>query len=346
MGQLMEIACDESGYEGEKLIGATTDVFAHAGIRLDTESATRCMQELRNRLRSPASEYKANHLLREKHRSVLEWLLGPLGPLHGHAHVYLVDKAFLVAGKVIDLLDEDATHPARIGLHQDQRARAMTVTLYRDGPRAFGRELWEAFLVSSNDLMRTKGRLDVRTSVDSFFRMVDALRLSGAPGRVDEILGLLSQARPHADAFRRRLLDNPTMIPVLDPLIPAIVRAVVHWGDGSRPVSIIHDRQNTLSERRIAQLKEIVSKPRPALLGYSSSARLTTLTLADSSSDPRVQIADILAGAARKTTSDELNDRGDVQLTALLRPYVDSFSIWGDDRSWSLLAPASSDEPD
>jgi hypothetical protein len=184
-------------------------------------------------------------------------------------------------GKVIDLLDEEVNHPARIGLHQDQRARAMTVTLYRDGPRAFGRELWEAFLASSNDLMRAKGRLDVGTSVDSFFRTVDALRLSGVPGRVDEILGLLSQARPQADAFRRRLLDNPTMIPVLDPLIPAIVRAVVHWGDGSRPVSIIHDRQNTLSERRIAQLKEIVSKPRPALLGYSYSARLTTLALAD-----------------------------------------------------------------
>jgi hypothetical protein len=48
---LVEIACDESGYEGEKLIGATTDVFAHAGVRLDPESAIRCMQELRNRAR-------------------------------------------------------------------------------------------------------------------------------------------------------------------------------------------------------------------------------------------------------------------------------------------------------
>ena len=30
----LEITCDESGYEGEKLIGTTTDVFAHAGVRL------------------------------------------------------------------------------------------------------------------------------------------------------------------------------------------------------------------------------------------------------------------------------------------------------------------------
>lgn len=45
------------------------------------------------------------------------------------------------------------------------------------------------------------------------------------------------------------------------------------------------------------------------------------------------------AGAARKIASDRLNDRADPQLAALLPPYVDSRSIWGDDRSWSLLRP-------
>jgi len=124
----------------------------------------------------------------------------------------------------------------------------MAVTLYREGPRAFGREQWEAFLVSSNNLMRAKDRLDVRTSVDSFFHMVDILRLAGTGGRVDEVLGLLWQARPHAESFRAQLLDNPKMIPALDPLIPAIVHAIVHWGEGRKPVSIVHDRQNTLSD--------------------------------------------------------------------------------------------------
>jgi hypothetical protein len=68
--ELVQIACDESGYEGEKLIGGMTDVFAHASVRLDGVSATRCVQELRSRIRSPATEYKANHLLRDKHPRV------------------------------------------------------------------------------------------------------------------------------------------------------------------------------------------------------------------------------------------------------------------------------------
>lgn len=51
------------------------------------------MAELRVRIRSPAQEYKANHLLREKHRRVLLWFLGPGGPVAGRGHVLLVDKA-------------------------------------------------------------------------------------------------------------------------------------------------------------------------------------------------------------------------------------------------------------
>jgi hypothetical protein len=338
-GPLLEVACDESGYEGENLIGATTEVFAHASVHLPSEAAANCLQEIRERIRSPALEYKSNHLLREKHRSVLEWLLGPLGPIYGKAHVQLTDKAFFVVGRVVDVLVGEVTFAASAGPYRDQQANAMAVTLYREGPRTFGRDQWEAFLASFNNLMRAKNRRGVATSVDSFFGRVDVLRLASTPGRVNDIMGLLWQGRPHADSFRARLLDDPKVIPALDPLIPAIVRAVAHWGEGGKPVAIVHDEHTALTADRIAQLKELLSKPHPARLGYSPGGRLTSLRLVDSRSDARVQVADFLAGAARKIASDELNGRGDAELTALLRPYVDSFSIWGDDRSWSVLGP-------
>jgi hypothetical protein len=294
----VEVACDESGYESEKLIGGTTDVFAHASVVLDAESAAACMRELRRRIRSPATEYKANHLLREKHRAVLVWLLGPSGPLHGYARVYLMDKAFFVLRKVTELLLDDS---------------AVAVDLYREGPRTFGQARWEDFLVAANNLMRAKDRLDVGTPVDAFFHTVEALR-RGGPG----ILDVIGRTRPRAAAFRARLLDDPALVPALDPLIPAIVRAVVHWGDGGRPVSVVHDRQDTLSGDRIAQLKEIAS---------TRGAVLASLRFVDSGFEPRVQVADILAGTARKITSNGLNGRGDAQLTALLRPYVDPSSM-------------------
>jgi hypothetical protein len=342
-GQLLEIACDESGYEGEKLIGTTTDVFAHASVHLDTESATACMQELRRRIRSPATEYKANHLLREKHRAVLIWLLGPLGPLSGRASVYLIDKAFFVVGKVIDLLTDRVgpTAPG-FGVGQNRQAAAMTGALYGESRCGLDPLLWEAFLAASNTLLRAKDPLAVRTSLTSFFNTIDALRLDGSGVSTDEVLRLVERAKRDPATLRARLLDNSAIMSPMDPLIPAIVHAVIRWGDDDNPVSIVHDRQNTLSADRIAQLKDLFSGLVSAVLSHSARGRLAGLTLVDSTVDPRVQVADILAGTARKVTSDELNDRGDAELTALLRPYVDPHSIWGDDRSWALLEPTSS----
>src|SRR5690242_9076845 len=61
----VEIACDESGSEGEHLVGGNTDVFAHASVNLSIDTSAACVQEIRARIGSPALEYKANHLLRE-----------------------------------------------------------------------------------------------------------------------------------------------------------------------------------------------------------------------------------------------------------------------------------------
>jgi hypothetical protein len=167
-----------------------------------------------------------NHLLRQNHRAVLEWQLGPAGPIHGHAHVHLTNKEFFVVGKIVDLLVGDVTYALSSGPHQDRRARAIAVTLYHEGRRTFGRGRWESFLGSFKDLMRARNRRGARASVDSFFHMVDVLRLASARGKVGEIMRLLWRARPHADSFRARLLDHPKMIPALDPMIPAIVQAV------------------------------------------------------------------------------------------------------------------------
>jgi hypothetical protein len=254
------------------------------------------MRELRRRIRSPATEYKANHLLREKHRPVLVWLLGPAGPIRGHARVYLMDKALFVLGRVTGLLLDDP---------------GAAVELYRAGPGAFGPARWEEFLVACNNLMRLK---EV-APVDAFFRVLDALRGAGPVGH---LLDRLALGGPRAVAFRARL-EDPSTVPGLDPLIPAIVSAVRYWGADRRPVSIVHDQQNTLSEERIVQLKEAVA--------------LASLRFVDSQAEPRVQVADILAGTARKIASNELNGRGDAQLTELLRPYVDPASIWGFTRS-------------
>ncbi|EME54675.1 DUF3800 domain-containing protein [Amycolatopsis decaplanina] len=253
----LEIACDESGSEGEKLIGGQTGVFAHAGVRLSPEEAAACLVELRRRIRSPAVEYKANHLLRTKHRRVLEWFLGPRGPVHGRAHVYLVDKKRLLADEL----------------------RALV-----------GREVRpdDELLAAFNDVLRSRNRRV--PAAGSFYAMV---------GDTAELRAKVAEAR---DAK------------VLDPLVPAILRAVECWSEGGEQVFLVHDEQPSLKGERLALIE--------------SSPGLAGVKFVDSRTDPRVQAADFLVGVARRIAEDELNGNGDEVLTGLLAPYVDSASLW------------------
>lgn len=309
---VVEIACDESGSEGENLLGGETDVLAHGSVRLDTEAAAECVRELRKRIRSPAQEYKANHLLRTKHRHTLVWLLGPSGPLHGRAQVHLTDKTFFVVGKIVDLLLDEVPYAESIGHVQGPRARALTTTLHREGPRALSE--WMALLRAFVGLLRVSSSRRAATSPESFFRLAGSLADSAAPGPVHDVLRRLGDG--HAPGFE----TDPKLIPPLDPLMPAILATIRHWSADGAAVSVVHDEQPSLKPARVAQLKGILG------------ASLHELRFTDSRDDPRVQVADFLAGVARRIASEELNGRGDVELTALLRSYVDSESTWADDK--------------
>ncbi|MBG0850644.1 DUF3800 domain-containing protein [Streptomyces spinoverrucosus] len=311
----LEVGCDESGSDGENLTGGNTDVFAHASVRLPVTTAAAYVREIRDRIRSPAEEYKANHLLREKHRAVLEWLLAPAGPLHGHAHVHLTEKAFFVVDRAADLLLDDSD---------------AAVSLFRGGRLAFGEERWRAFLAAANQLLRARNDGAPGAPVEAFFRTVDLLRRADSTVDAVTVVDRLAGARTRAEAYRARFLDGPALIPVLNPLLPAIVGTAAHWSAGGRSVALVHDEQNMLTPDRIAWIERAA---RDAGIGFAG------MRLVDSRRDARVQLADFLAGISRKIASDELNGRGDPVLTALLRPYVGTGSVWGDERSWARLGP-------
>ncbi|AXB42090.1 DUF3800 domain-containing protein [Amycolatopsis albispora] len=271
----VEIACDESGSEGEKLIGGETDVFAHAGVALSPAAAAACLTEIRGRIRSPALEYKANHLLRSKHRPVLTWLLAPGGPLSGVAVVHLTDKALFTAGLLAELLGEDRDR------------------LHGDGLRAFGAAGWSRVLGAFNDLIRTTNRQE---PADSLAELVAGTGLADRLRRAD------------VAAWRGGALVNP--------LLPALAETVRWFGDGGHGVSVVHDEQPSLTAERLTVVRRLLGNV-PLRLRF-----------VDSRADARVQVADFLAGVARKIASDELNGRGDAELSALLRPFTAPTSAW------------------
>ena len=340
-GPGVEIACDESGFSGSNLVRTDTKVFTHASVRLTIEDAARCVYEIRERAGDPAQEYKSARLLRARDRTLLAWLLGPTGPLFGNALVHLTDKTYFVVERVTCLLLGVHPSPLRAGLSPEPRVTRFAVTLHRDGPPTFGDGRWQAFLDASNALLVGRTSRDGTAPVDGFFRVVDALCASDVDGGAGRIVRMLQRAEPGEHTSRGRLLHDPKEVPATDLFVPAIMRAVAHWSARVGPVTIVHDEQSALTRRRIAQLQRILLDPHANSPGSSPQCPMSGLRGADSRTDPRVQVADLLAGLARRIASDELDGRSNPELTTLLRPYVDPASIWQDNRSWSALRPLS-----
>lgn len=260
-------------------------------------------------------------------------LLGPDGPVWGNAFVHLTEKAYFVAGRVLDLLLGHSAYAASAGRAGDERLMRLAATLTRDGPQAYAAERWQTFLAASNALLRDWKPRDVREPVDTFFEAVEKLAAdspwnSGLGAVLDELRG----ARPTAYEARASLLENHVLQPAVEPLIPALARTVLHWSrDGAADVSIVHDEQSAMTERRVRRLERQIMAP----------GRRLVFRQVDSRTDPRVQVADVLAGVARRLADDELRGCGDAEFTALLSAYVDPGSWWADEPSWSRLRPGA-----
>lgn len=304
-GAVVEIACDESGSEGEKLIGGTTDVFAHASLDVHHDVAVACIDEVRVRARSPAEELKASVVLREQNRAVLEHLLGPEGPFDGNAHVHLTDKELYLVGKLVELLGGGAV--ADVG------------PLHHEATAVLGQR-WIGLLAAFNDLMRARTVEDARSFADRFFAAADEVARSADGTTVGATVAGLATARPRDDAALLHLVDKSRGVTVLDPLVPALAAAVRHWAADGRTVSVVHDEHRALREAGLGHLR--------ALSGVDGA--LAGIRFVDSRDDPRVQLVDFLAGAARRIASDARNGRADPVLCDLLRPYVDAASVWVD----------------
>jgi hypothetical protein len=322
----LEIACDESGWEGSNLAAGNSDVIAHASVRVPVDVAAECIRTLRGPPRPHTYEYKASHLLRAGGGSGLAGFLGPAGPVHGRATVHLTHKSCFVLARILDLFLGGFVDTATVGLRPDRRVASLAPMLCRSGPETYGPQPWHAFLSAANVVLRADRRGLVREPVDAFFGQVELLRTMNGAGR--GVLDELRDVRQEAYSARARLLDEHVVQPVLEPLIPALARTVLHWSRGLHPVAIIHDEQSALTERRIRRLEQILAAPPLAVIRLPDRGRFIGFRQVDSRTDPRVQLADLLAGVARRVAADELRGRSDPDLTGLLRPYVDSASRW------------------
>ncbi len=300
-GAVVEIACDESGFSGTNLLHSATPVITHASVDLCDGEAIGLITALRSGFRFSPHEFKSGQFLRHPGAGeALEWFLAAL---RGRARVHLVDKEFFVVTRIVDLLLAEPSYAAGTRLAQDHRPAALA--LYR--ARRCAASDWDVFLAAFVDLVRVKRRRPDRRSVERFFQARDALvrhRL-GAPA--DTVLNELSPTRVRAVVTRLHDEDR-SIPPPLEPMLPALAETVLSWSGGQRRVLVIHDEQSALTADRLTRLQQVLANDRgPSPAGAEGAPALPAgvsplagLVMVDSRDDARVQVADLLAGVARR----------------------------------------------
>ena len=301
-GPLVEIACDESGFSGTNLLHPATPVITHASVDLCVGEAADLLAALRAAFRCSLNEFKSGQFLRgPKAGEALESFLAALS---GRAHVHLVDKEYFLVTRIVDLFLAEPSYAAGTRLTQHHRPAALT--LYR-ARRSGGRD-WDVFLAAFVELVRIKRRHQPdRRALERFFQARDALARDGLGAQAQDVLDQLSRTRVWA-VLTRLTNDDRSIPPPLEPMLPALAETVLFWSGGQRQVLVIHDEQSALTAGRLTRLQQVLAEAAgPSVSGADEAgppparmSPLAGLVTVDSRDDPRVQVADLLAGMARR----------------------------------------------
>ncbi len=316
VGPVVEIACDESGFSGTNLLDPATPLFTHASVEVPAAEAADIVDTLRSGVRWSLQEVKSGQLLRGPDApAALAWLLDRLC---GRAHVHVVDKELFLVSRVVDLFLLEPSYAAGTALAGDDRPASLA--LLRAGqPHA---PMWSAFLDALTVVLRTKRRhRPDAAAVDAFLRARDRLHAAitaDATGPADAstaagVLARLGRDRV-ADVAARIGDGDRSLPPPLEPLLPALAETVLFWSRGTRRVVVVHDEQSALTADRLRRLQAVLAASAP-----DAPSPLAGLVTVDSRDDPRVQVADLLAGATRRSP-DALAD-------PLLRPFLSPSSL-------------------
>ncbi|WP_231954144.1 DUF3800 domain-containing protein [Actinoplanes derwentensis] len=375
-GDIVEIACDESGFSGTNLLHSTEPMITHASTDLRRDEAAVLITALRTEFRLSPHELKSGHFLRRPNADeATRWFLAAL---HNRARVELIDKRFFLVTRIFDLLLTEPSYLA--GTHLAPASRQQAQALHKAAHQTGAP--WQSFLSAFEDLARTKRRRPAEQVLEAFFHARDNLlatdprqqpTLTGTPepttgnptARTTTAMSAMSAVLTRLDRSRVREIlarldkDDRDIPPPLEPMLPALAETILFWsgtrppvtdrgdhlaasrghltdptkfsdhltdhedhradhedhradrgdhraGYGQRQVLVIHDEQSALTADRLIRLGR-------ALADHTTGVSpLAGLVMADSRDDPRIQVADLLAGIARRRT--------DLLTTDLLSP--------------------------
>lgn len=321
--KIADIAFDESGGDGENLAGATHEVFSHGSVNLDQAEATAFMHELREASGQRSGELKARTALKMVDRANLLQLIQDFRLADDRANIYIVEKSFFLAGKIVSLLIENEAYEQGHFISAIEQQRMADVLAAR-GASALGDREWDRLLSTFNRLIKrppARGGLSKQGAAEAFYAALNDSRAVAKDEDVRQLLQLAWDARLQVSGYENA---SESFLRELDPTVPALATETATWGlrlDGA-PFTFTHDEHWSLSEEAI---DVVVSAA--AVRYLVPPGDLRGIRTVNSASDSRIQVADIVAGIGRYAAEMALRGTYDDPLQQAIQPLLDFNSM-------------------
>lgn len=335
----IEVACDESGNDGENLFGGNATVFAHGSVAIPSEQAESLMADLRHRTNAQSVELKSKDLLKPKSLDTAKWLLCHPWVL-GHSLVNLTEKRYFLTCKLFDSTVEEQMHASGADIYAGDQALKVMMLLYSRAPEELG-SVWDEILETYNRLLRSPDEAEIRRHLATLRAQLVGVGQQ-CSGLLNDLIGMIWGGTGHLLALARQqaALDGSEKLRTLDPVIAAIGQTARAWGERSgRDVTVVHDEAKVLTPETVENLKYHLARPglvAPSLADGGVVVR--AIHQVDSKTDARVQVADLLAGIGRAVAEQALRGEGH-PLRRDVHPMIDPLSMWGDVQSWTIMNP-------
>ncbi|XPP25642.1 MAG: DUF3800 domain-containing protein [Leucobacter sp.] len=322
------IACDESGNDGENNLKGNASVYVHASVAISTEIAQEVMDEVRAKTRSNTVELKSKTLLQHKNQAIAQWLLAH-PELEDRCSLVFIHKQFFTVSKLFDSTVEEVAHSLGQDMYESGAALSGATILFIAGPDAFGTQ-WFELLDAFEAFLRSATADIARQRLEELVaRFLDILTTSESPIR--DFVGMAFTGIQHLERLSKLQLGQgiEDRLRTADPLLAALGATVNEWKIRSgRPITVVHDEAKELTMSRIGSLKDAFQHPeRVAASMAGTGIDIADFVLVDSKADPRVQVADLLAGVGRAVAQDLLVGKSHPLLSDV-EPMQSRFSIW------------------
>lgn len=280
---------DESGYTGADLLNAAQRVHAVAAVRCSTLRAQEIVDRYFGSVK--ASELKLSKLIRRKtyRKALIAAMLDLTQDQGAVGSIYC--KRYALWLHLLDDCIEPAHHRRGIPFYENGWNRSFASLLFKTAPAFWTPEHTNAILATYQVAARSKSSDDVNAFIIS---------LQNIRGR--ELAEYFEPAMDGAAEVISSIMDERGTLDLSHPM----ALGIISWLEErtSSPYQIVHDNNRAIGQalEALQALADIDLEREFRVSSITTASfplKFTETVLADSQSDLRLQLADLLAGSVR-----------------------------------------------